>query len=282
MLQTPGVKLYVVEGLYGDHQPECAPEPGQDYSYMSVQLGSEIWLKENMLNVGVRSMFPKDWKYMCFSDCDVYFRDKYWVSGALNALQTYNVIQPWSHGIALDKNGGVSSVDTSFGYLAATKQKMSWGRHQQKDGYGYAHSGYAWCCTRFFWENCGGLIDFCLIGSADHHMAWCCVGRADDTIHGSMSRGYFEMVYEWQRRANYACGGRVGYVHGTLEHGFHGYPSGRNYTGRWQILLPPIAYNPKTDIAYDSQGIIYLTGSNANALEGALISYNRTRDEDAI
>lgn len=281
MLQTPGVKLYVVEGVYGDHQGECAPEPGQDYSYMQVKLGSETWQKEVLLNIGIRNLFPKDWKYLGWSDCDVHFRDKYWVQGALNALQTWNVIQPWSHGVALDANGGVMSVDTSFGYLAATRQKMSWGRHRQHDGYSYAHTGYFHCCTRYFYENVEKLIDFCLIGSADHHMSWSCIGMAKDTIHGSMSKGYFDSIYEWQRKAQFACGGRVGYSHGTIEHNFHGGARGRNYTGRWKILVDH-KYDPKTDIAYDAQGAIYLIGNNGNALEGELIGYNRARNEDGL
>jgi hypothetical protein len=282
MLRTPGVKLYVVEGVYGDHQGECRPHGDQDYQYMQVRLGSEIWLKENMMDVGINNMFPSDWKYMGAFDCDVHFCNDDWVQGALNAMQTYHVIQPWSHGIALDANGGVKSVDTSFGYLRATGQKMSWGRHKEKDGYHYAHTGYAWCYTRYFWENVRRkFIDFCLIGSGDHHMAWSCIGMASDTIHGSMSKGYFQAVYDWQDGAMYACGQRVGYAHGRLEHAFHGPTSGRNYTGRWKILVDN-KYDPRTDIAYDAQGIIYLCGSNKNAIEGSLIRYNRGRNEDSL
>lgn len=35
----------------------------------------------------------------------------------------------------------------------------------------YGHTGYVWACTRYFWENVGGLMDFCILGSADHNMA---------------------------------------------------------------------------------------------------------------
>ena len=281
MLKTPGVKLYVVEGVYGDHQGECAPLPGQEYGYLKVKLSSEIWLKENMINIAQKNLLPRNWKYLSWCDCDVSFENKDWVQGALNALQSYHIIQPWSHGISLDHAGGVASNDASFGYLAATGQKMSWGHHQKNDGYSYAHTGYAWACTRYFFENIGKLIDFCLIGSADHHIAWCCVSKSQDTVHGSMTQGYKDALAAWSRKAAYACAGRVGFSSGILKHGFHGTRDARDYVGRWNILVHN-KYDPERDIAYDGQGVLYLIGNNAHAIETGIMRYNRSRREDSI
>lgn len=284
MLKTKNVKLYVVEGVYGDHHPECAPEPGQEYAYMTVKLGSEIWLKENMINIAVNRLVTPacpDWKYLCWEDCDVEHENSDWALATIRALQTRNVIQTWSHGVAMDPYNGVLGCDTSFGFLKATGQKMSWGRHRHKDGYHYAHSGYSWACTRYFWENIGRLIDFCLMGSADHHMAWCMVGQAEDTIHGSMSKGYFEACRAWQAKAQRACGGQVGFAHGMLKHYFHGPARGRGYTTRWSVLVDS-NYDPMVDIAYDGQGVLYLIGPNKHQIESGMFAYNRQRIEDSI
>lgn len=283
MLKMQNVKLYVVEGVYGDHHPECAPEPGQDYEYLKVQLNSEIWLKENLINIAVERLVTPacpNWKYLCWEDCDVEHEDPHWALKCIKQLQTWNLIQTWSHGIAFDANGGVLSTDKSFGFLQTTNQKFCHGHHRKHHGYEYAHTGYSWACTRYWWVNVERLVDFCLIGSADHHMAWCSVGKSDDTIHGSMSKGYFETCHEWQRKSMRACGGRIGYVHGLLKHSFHGPRRGRQYEGRW-FILTSTGYDPKNDIAYDSQGVIYLIGENKHKIEGFLITYNRSRLEDS-
>lgn len=277
MLAAPNVKLYVVEGVYGDHQGECAPEQGEDYGYLQVKLHSEIWCKENMMNIAEDRLLPRNWKYLCWSDCDVHFRDPHWAQGALRALQRYNVLQPWSHCADLDFHGGIYQSHTSFGFLHAIRKKKWHGRG--KDGYEYAHTGFAWCCTRYFWENIKKLPDWCIVGSGDHHFAWGLIGLIDETIHGKCTEDYRLICREWQKMALHACGGIVGFIHGTIEHYWHGSKENRNYWGRWNIILSN-NFNPRTDLCYDSQGVIKLKGDNALAIEKDMMIYNRSRNED--
>lgn len=289
-LATPNVKLYVVEGVFGDLHGQCAPQEGEDYQYLEVNLGrNEAWLKENLINIAVeRLVIPAapNFSYLCWEDCDVEHEDKDWAAATIRALQTFNVVQTWSHGVALcPKKGaltrGNGAVDNSFGFLSATGQMMSWGRHMEDKGYAYAHSGYSWACTRLFWTNVKGLIDFCVIGSADHHMAWAIHGNLKDTVHGQMSQGYKNMVQAWSDRAKRVTGGVVGYVSGLLKHEFHGPTRGRGYVSRWAILTQT-GYDPTRDIAYDGQGVLQLVGQNKAAIQRHLYAYNRARIEDSI
>jgi len=94
MLSTPNVKLYVVEATYKDRKPECSPLPGENYSYLNVVTQSEIWLKENLINLGESRLLPNDWKYMAWVDCDVHFRDPNWALNTIHQLQHYNILQP--------------------------------------------------------------------------------------------------------------------------------------------------------------------------------------------
>ncbi len=285
MLHTKNVKLYVIEGIYGDFQGECAPEEGQEYEYMSVNLDdSEIWLKENLQNIAVKNMLPPNWKYLCLSDTDIHFRNHHWAHQAIKQLQTYEVIQPWSHGTALLADGAARlPTDPSFCHLSATDQKIEWGRNKNKllDGYQYGHCGYCWCYTRFFWENVLQFIDFCVIGSGDHHMCWSLVGKAVDTIDTRVSDAYKQAVYDWQARAQRACGGLVGYVPGILEHGHHGPVIGRDYGGRWKPLVD-IQFDPNRDLGYDDQGVLIFIGPNRNYMKKMMTAYNRKRREDSI
>lgn len=281
MLQTPNVELHVVEAVYKDRAPECAPQNGE-YNYTQVSVDSEIWLKENLVNIGVKQSLPGDWKYMAWVDCDVTFRDPDWAQGAMHQLQHYNIIQPWSDAVDLDFFGSIDGHWKSFGSLCA-KQKPMW-HGKGHNGYDYAHTGYAWCCNRYFYENVlvvGGLIPWCIVGAGDHHMAWGCIGKINSTIHQGVVQGYFDACSDWQSKAQYACGGLVGFLPGRIEHHFHGPKTRRGYWSRWNIIIDN-KFNPKTDMAFDSQGVIYLSGSNAKAIEQQVMMYNRSRNEDSI
>ena len=278
MLQTPNVVLHVVEATYGDRQPECNPENGE-YSYLQVKTTSEIWLKENLINLGVAQLLPNDWKYLAWIDCDVHFRNPDWAQASLHQLQHYNIIQPWTDAIDLDFYGGVHGHWKSFGGLCAKRKPMWHGKGH--NGYDYGHTGYAWCCTRYFYENVKGLIDFCIVGAGDHHMAWACLGQVKETIHQGVNDGYFSACYDWQDKAKRACAGIVGFTPGRLEHNFHGEKERRKYWGRWDIIIDN-DLNPKRDLAYDSQGVVILSGANKYQIEQDVMIYNRERREDGI
>ena len=280
MLGNPNVVLHVVEATYGDRAPECAPNADTgDYSYMQVKTDSEIWLKENLINIGVKNLFPRDWKYMAWVDCDVSFRNPDWAQATLHQLQHYNILQPWSDLVDLDYHGGIFGHFKSFGYLCANGKKKWHGKG--KDGYTYAHTGMAWACTRYFYENVEKLLDVCIVGAGDHHMAWGCVGNIRDTIHSGMPEEYYRHCEDWMRKAEKACAGIVGYVHGRIEHHFHGPKDRRNYWGRWDIVTSN-KLNPETDLAYDSQGVLILCGANKYQIEHQVMTYNRNRLEDSI
>lgn len=272
------VQVHVVEAVYGDREPECAPTV-LNYNYKMVRITSEIWLKENLINLAVRDLLPRNWQYMAWVDCDVHFRNNDWVQGTLHALQHYHVVQPWSHAIDLDFHGGIHKAVTSFGHLSGSKKPMRHGGC--KEPYSYAHPGYAWACTRYWYENVEKLLDICIIGSGDNHMAWGCLGHIKETIHGSMHQDYFHHCYEWQRKARRACGGVVGYVSGIIEHNFHGPKERRNYWGRWDVLRQH-KFNPKNDLAYDEQGVLVLCSHDRHLLEHDVMLYNRARLEDSI
>lgn len=277
MLATPNVVVHVVEATYGDRAPECAPENGE-YNYHQVRTTSEIWLKENLINIGVRNLLPRDWKYMAWVDCDVHFRNTDWAQATLHQLQHYNILQPWSDLVDLDFHGGIHGHFKSFGYLCANDKPMWHGKG--KDGYTYGHTGMAWACTRYWYENVEKLLEICVVGAGDHHMGWGCLGKVRETIHSGMPEDYYEVCEEWQRRAQHACAGMVGYVHGRIEHCFHGPKERRQYWGRWDILTSN-KFSPKKHLAHDSQGVLILQGSVKEQMEHEIMKYNRERLEDS-
>ncbi len=277
MLTTPNVKLHVVEAVYGDRQPECAPK-NHEYSYHKIHTRSEIWLKENLINIGVKHLLPCHWKYLAWVDCDVHFRSPLWARESLHQLQHYQIIQPWKDAMDLSFDGGVIQHFRSFGYHSAKCIPQG---ASVKNPYGrpYGHTGFAWACTRYFYENVEKLLDFAILGAGDAHMAHACIGRVQDTINQNMASGYKHLANLWQRRAAYACGGLVGYTPGRIEHHWHGKKINRKYGSRWQILVKH-KFDPMKDLKYDHQGVLHLKGKRQ--LEHAIMRYNRERCEDDI
>lgn len=280
MCATPNVKLHVVEAVYKDRHPECSSGV-LDYNYHSVQTHSEIWLKENLINIGVKNLLPRDWKYMAWVDCDVHFRNPSWALNSIHQLQHYNIIQPWQSASDLDFHGNVQNTWTSFGSLCAKGSPMYKDKSKGHLGYTYAHTGYAWACTRYFHENVQKLPDWNIVGAGDHMAAWSCLNMVDKTMPTQISQGYRAMCEDWQRRAHYACGGLVGFTPGRIEHHWHGSKVKRQYWSRWDILTKN-HYDPYHDIAYDSQGVLHLSGKNKYQIEHAIMKYNRSRCEDEL
>lgn len=277
MLQTPNVKLHVVEAVYKNRKPECMPE-NDEYCYSAYPTSSEIWLKENLINLGVKHQLPKDWKYMAWVDCDVSFSNKNWATEATHQLQHYQIIQPWSDAMDLTFDGGVHKHFQSFGYFTAKRIAHA---PSGKNPYGlkYGHTGFAWACTRYFYENVEKLLDFAILGAGDNHMAWACLGQSMHTANPAVTDGYKKALQRWQEKAKYACGEMVGYVPGRIEHHFHGPKSRRQYWDRWKILVK-YKFDPMKDLKYSNYGVLKLKGKTK--LEQAIMHYNRERHEDSI
>lgn len=279
MAGTKNVTLHVVESAFGDRHhelKELCEELGVDF--IPIRTRSEIWIKENMVNLGMRNVlvrYPQA-NYLAWIDADVFFRDPNWAVETVHQLQHFQVVQPWSDCADLGHQGGILQHFKSFG---AQHQRRKPKQKHPSEPYEYSHTGFAWACTRDFFEAIGGLMEFPILGSADHHMGFGMIGEVMDTVHGGMSDPFKRMAKEWQSRAIRITKNEVGFVPGRIEHEFHGPKKRRYYRERWQILIDH-KFNPDTDIIRDRQGMIQLVGKPA--LEQAIKLYNRSRYEDSI
>ena len=273
MGETANVKLHVVEQAFGDRHHEITE--GVD-SLLQVRSSAEIWLKECMINLGVRDLLPVNWKYVAWIDGDVTFQNKNWALETIHALQHHCVVQPWSDCADMGPYGDVLQLFKSFGSLNARGERI---QRFSTEPYKFGHSGFAWACTRRFWENVGGLLDWPILGSADHHMAFALINEVDHSVHGKMSDSFKRRAREWQACAYRETHGHIGYVPGLIHHAFHGAKANRGYRSRWQILIDN-GFDPDKDLRRDAQGLYYLVGKPH--LEEDIRLYFRQRHEDGI
>jgi len=279
MSKTHNVQVCMVECAFGDRHFELTD--ASNPWHLQLRTKSEIWIKECMINLGVKHILPRDWKYVAWVDCDVEFRNPDWALETIHQLQHYPIIQPWQTAGNLGPDGETTKKFDSVGYKVRKNGVPLFKDRSRYSGdpYIFGHCGYAWACTRAFWENVGGLIDFAILGSADHHMALGCRGYYSHSVHSAMKGPFMDGCHAWQTRAMQLTHGVIGYARGSIEHHFHGPMERRDYVGRWEILIKH-DFNPITDLRHDHQGLIQLVGKPL--LEHDIRMYNRNRMEDSI
>jgi hypothetical protein len=270
-----GVALTIVECAYGDRPFDLADVA--HINHVGVRARTLVWNKESLLNIGA-ARAPSHFKHFAFIDADVRFRKAHWAAETVQALQQYDVVQPWSDCYDLGPNDDHMHAHRSFCRLWADGKPIVQGPNAMS-GYEFGHPGYAWAFTRQALDWVGGLVETAALGAADHHMALALVGRVDDSIPRRMHPNYRKPLALWQDRAMRHIAGNVSYVPGTIEHSWHGSKQRRKYVDRWSVLIDN-EYDPQTDIKRNSFGVIELAG-NKPALRRDIDAYFRGRDEDS-
>jgi hypothetical protein len=273
MAQFPNVKLYVVELSYGDRAFEITDS--NNPQHIQLRTNSELWHKENLINIGV-SRLPADWKYVAWIDGDVSFARHDWAQETIHMLQHHPVIQLWSQAIDLDPKYETIKTHRGFAYqLQKGVAEPSFRKY-----YEFAHPGFAWAATKEAWNQFGGMMDFCILGAADHHQAWAWVQKVHASVPKNIHATYFNALKIWEDRCVKFIKHDIGYVDGLLFHKWHGKKKDRKYVERWKILVGN-NYNPQLDIKYDWQGVLQLTDRNPK-LRDDIRKYFTQRNEDSI
>lgn len=274
-MAAQGVHLITVELAFGD-RPFAVTEPGNP-DHVQVRGGSELWLKENLINLGVQRLSQQDpgWRYVAWIDSDVEFARDDWATETVEHLQHHQVVQPWSDAYDLGPQHQHLAHHRAF-----CRQYL----HRQPIGepdYSYAHSGYAWAITRAAWEALGGLLDSCIVGSADYHMAYALIGKVELTYAINPVAGmdgYARRLVRWQTSAETHVRRSLGYVAGSIRHFWHGPKANRKYIERWGILQRN-GFDPDLDLKRNAFGVLELT-QRSIGLRDDLQRYFRERNDD--
>ncbi len=281
----PPPRLWLVELAIGDREFEVT-EAGHP-RHLRLRSNSELWHKENLIRLGVELVvrsFPEASRF-AWIDADVQFADRNIVQATLQQLEIHPVVQMFSHAQDLDaKNRPIPDEygKHAFQSFAAIHQNRI--LEEQVNGLvPYAelgHCGYAWACTRDAWDAMGGLLDICIVGSADWEMALGLVGRVQQAHPRGSSDAYTDAIWEWGRNAWAQFVGDLGVVEGLVHHYWHGDKRQRGYINRWDILIAA-KFDPTIDIRRDSQGLWQLAGNKPHLRDG-IRKFFRSRNEDSI
>lgn len=286
-----------VEVAFGDRPFEVT---GDDPNDLQLRTSDEMWLKEASINLAV-SRLPADWKYAGYADGDFHFTRHDWALEAIHLLQHYDFVQLFSTYADLTGETATSwqghrpyRVNSAFAWnYQHGKQflQAQLGKRAADPGYfkvqlskefpfGFwpGAPGGAWAWRRSAFETVGGLLDTCVLGSGDYHMAAALAKLAD--AHAEMRLqlpGYIRAIQEWRDRAA-RLDANIGCVDNFAVHFWHGNKISRGYGDRVDILRG-FQFDPYRDIQRDWQGLWKWDGRKPKMRDAAR-RFFLDRDED--
>lgn len=294
MCESAGVKLITVEQAFG-HRPFMVTCPDNPY-HVQVRSHEELWLKENLINLGIgrATHLDQNAREIAWIDADCFPMSTpvEWFEETWHALQHYEFVQMWEWMINFGPNNEpCSGPQLSFmATYAAAGHTVPEGRNVKHTLAGHSglislgRPGLAWAANVDALNKVGRLIDKCVLGSGDWHMAHGLVG-AMKQFSGEFTKlsRYSEYLLDWQDKAEKWIKRDVGFVPVTVGHWWHGDKKDRRYGERGYILINN-KYDPYTDVKYDSQGLLQLETYEPRQikLRDQIRHYFRERKEDSI
>ena len=264
------VILYVVELAYGN-EPFYITEP-DNARHLQLRGDTVLWHKENMINIGVQKLLPKNWRAMAWIDADVEFESPCWASDALRILNgSRDIIQLFSHCIDMDRETRAMRIFQSFGF------QYNKGFDYTISGLNYFHPGFAWACTRKAYDKLGGIYEHAILGSGDYVLSMSIIGQAIQTVNRGETAEYKQHALNYQKQMKRM---RVGYVPGVIRHHYHGSKKNRGYENRWKILINH-NYDPLLHVTHDKQGLLVPTAACPKDMLQEIAAYFFSRAEDS-
>lgn len=263
------VILYIVELAYKNQKFQITKPNNPRH----LQLRTEIplWHKENMINIGVRKLLPKNWKAFAWIDADIEFDNPTWAKDTLKVLNgCKDVVQLYSHCCDMNQKKLSMNVFNSFGY------HYTKGNEFCNTGVNLWHPGFAYACTRKAFEKMGGLFDVAILGSGDNIMALSFIERGLCAVNDANTENYKQKVIEFQEKSKRL---RMGYIPGVILHHFHGAKKNRAYGNRWKILVDH-KFEPDKHLTYDKDGLLIPSCECPQEMLKDIEEYFYNRNED--
>ena len=277
MATLPNVRLFVGELAYGNDPFQVTTGQPDELQLRVPQI---LWHKENILNLVVKHKFPANWQYGAYCDGDFHFSRTDMAPVAIAEMQTNPWVQLFSSYSNLSGTHHILSSMPGFAYCRSQGEPCL-----REPTAGYAEVGAcggAWAFTRKAFESAGGLIDFCITGSADWHMAFG-LAQAPD-LHPELkacSPAYAGAIRDWQQRfANTATSRKPpGFVIAHGLHYWHGPIGDRAYGTRWRVLAAN-KFDPIHDLYRTADGVVQVIAAKQAIIDG-IGEYFAARNEDA-
>lgn len=270
MNEDDNIRIYVVELAYKNQK--FIVTKSNNKNHLQIRSDAPLWHKENMINIAVKKLLPKNYKAFAWVDADIEFESNTWAMDTLKLLNGYNdVVQLFSHAVDMDKDESTLNVFSSFGYNFSKQKRFGPGKPSD-----FWHPGFAWAITRKAYEKMGGIYEKGILGSGDNIMAFSFINKVNYYTSEKYHEDYNNSMLEFQEKAKYL---RLGYVPGVIRHYYHGKKKNRYYHERTHILVNH-QFSPNKDITHDSNDLIIPTSNFSQDFKNDIMNYFIERKED--
>lgn len=286
------------------------------HRYIGLHTMGELWLKENLINIGVQSL-PYNWQQVAWLDSDIHFARPNWVGQIIHQLQHYAFVQPFTQAQDLAPNyetlpagyphaQGIGFIHAwKEGHLTTTLspeiiadlktiggdlQKLIADFIKLEEDLGHMYPGkrvfpgLAMACTRKAWEDVGGLLDIAIWGGGDWHMSHALIEKTEGMMRNDLHKNYKKVVNQWYQRCRTHIRMNVGTVEGVVFHHWHGRKEQRGYNNKHSILAR-FGFDPMRHLKRDSQGLWMLHDDRSTAyvqIRDMMREVAKERNEDSI
>jgi len=278
-ITTFKVSLTVVECQIGQRPFHIPDSENSKYKVIRVRNNSELWVKENLINIGIKSL-PSDAKYVAWIDADLEFENPNWVDQTIEALKDKDIVQLFFTCSDMNPYKKTLGVHKSFGFCFSKNiGKLANCYLNSMKGVNF-HTGYAWAARIDIIRKLGGLFENAIAGSSDRHMAYAFIGKISSSYPGNVGDSYTKVLHAWSDNAYKEVKGKVGYVDGNINHYWHGKKADRKYQERWSIIKDN-NFDPQKDLTKNEQGVLEWTEHASEKLKKEMSDYFAQRNEDS-
>lgn len=249
-LRLAGIPYYTMELVFS--KPEIV-------GAFHVRGSSHLFHKERLCKLLERRV---PWRYtkLLFLDADIIFARPTWYSDLSRALNTYQVVHPFSSACWLDPT-----------YKQVTDERLSVVFMDRKKPYNPAyHPGFGWAFQRS-WFRRNGFFEYGITGSGDtlSSSAWLGVEFLPSYLKAALKPAYTE----FKKRPLPS----IGCIEGTIYHLWHGSRKNRKYQER-HLILDGVD-DVRKILKENRDGVFEVSD---NKVRDKLMVYFKERDDDGF
>ena len=246
------IELIVIEQYTDDSKYRINNIHENTHSFHSNEI---YWMKEQLINIGFQKLINENFKYICWLDCDIKFKDDDWSIKVINALQENPICQVFRTCIKTNPNG-YSSKSYSFSIYSDDQENESIEtllKRQGEPGFGFAYN------TNYISDS--KLYEYAICGSGDFLNILGYLFEVSDLEKKLKSDRFFRnnsldflnhflsWAYSIKSRVK-----KIPCVDNTIIVDYHGSIKNRKYVDR-ETILTRNKFNPIIDL--DNQGTLF-------------------------
>lgn len=283
-VEFSGAKLITVEVAYANRPFEVTHK--HNPHHLQLRSNSELWHKEKCINLGIEFLKKIDpgANKVAWVDADVTFSNPDWVGDTLSALDHYDFVQMFSQATNLNPQHEIINVfESAFFHWRKRKPAIAIaGCDYPLSDLGGGHPGLAWAGRIETIDKLGGLIDRCVHGSGDSHMANALRGDVHTYyLKRETSPAFKELLDNWQALCDKHVKRNIGHLDGVCNHYWHGTYEKRGYNTRWDIICHH-QYDPFTDIEVDENGLYRFAGNKPDFEQDLRLTFIARNDDENV